>query len=112
MTRAQVTALAAFKAGDPTANRFGVLGKDLPIRLLDISASGCAFEINSRLETGWIGRVHVSFLGEEYSDLVRITRCDRSHGSLHRVGAEFFLMPPPGPRALRGVVAQLSQMEF
>jgi len=112
LTRAQVTALAAYKAGDPTANRFGVLGRDLPIRLLDISASGCSFEINGRLETGWIGRVHVSFLGEEYSDLVRITRCDPSKGSLHKAGAEFFLMPPPGPKALRRVVDQLTQLEF
>jgi hypothetical protein len=112
LTRAQVTALAAFKVGDATAHRFGVLGKDVPVRLSDISATGCSFELNCRLEAGWIGRVHVSFLGEEYSDLVRITRCDRSTGALYRAGAEFFLMPPPGPKALRRVVEQLSQMEF
>lgn len=86
-----------------------VLGREVPVRLIDISSSGCLLESGSRLEKGTTGALRVVFEGLEYSDDVRIMRCRASEGSgsLYYLGAEFLWTTSPTERSLRRVLATL-----
>jgi hypothetical protein len=86
-----------------------VVGRDVPVRLLDSSASGCLLETASRLVLGTTGSLLVTFDGKEYVDDVRVIRCRQCEGSngAYQVGAEFLWTNTPHDRSLRRVVTQL-----
>lgn len=86
-----------------------VLGREVPVRLVDISNSGCLLECGSRLEKGTTGSLRVTFEGLEYSDDVRIMRCrgTEGSGSFYYLGAEFLWTSSPGERSLRRILATL-----
>ena len=86
-----------------------VLGREVPVRLVDISSSGCLLESASRLEKGTTGSLRVVYEGHEYSDDVRIMRCRpvEGSGSLYYLGAEFLWTTSPGDRSLRRILASL-----
>jgi hypothetical protein len=96
---------AILKANDLVA----VLGREVPVRLVDISGSGCLLESSNRIEQGTTGTLRVTFEGLEYSDDVRIMRCRPCEGSstLYHVGAEFLWTTSPGDRSLRRILASL-----
>jgi hypothetical protein len=96
---------AILRASDLVA----VLGREVTIRLLDISASGCLLESSSRLALGATGSLAVTFEGEEYTDNVRIIRCRDFEGSsgAYQIGAEFLWTDAPAERSLRRVVTRL-----
>ena len=96
---------AILKANDLVA----VLGREVPVRLVDISGSGCLLESSSRLEMGTTGSLRVIFEGVEYTDDVRIMRCRPCEGSsaLYHLGAEFLWTSSPGDRSLRRIMASL-----
>jgi hypothetical protein len=96
---------AILRANDLVA----VLGRDIPVRLLDISASGCLLESANRLDAGTTGTVRVVYRGIEYSDDIRVMRCQGCEGSsgAYHVGAEFLWTSRPPDRSLRRVVATL-----
>jgi len=93
------------KANDLVA----VLGREVSVRLLDISASGCLLESASRLVLGSTGSLLVNFEGKEYVDDVRIMRCRQFEGSsgAYQIGAEFLWTNTPHDRSLRRVVTHL-----
>lgn len=85
-----------------------VLARDVSVRLIDISASGCLLESDSRLREGTTGTVRVVVDGVEYVDDVRIMRSTPTEGSrAYRLGAEFLWTTNPGERSLRRVLASL-----
>ena len=86
-----------------------VLGREVPVQLLDISASGCLLETASRIVLGATGSLIVTFDGKEYCDDVRIMRCLQSTGSSggYQVGAEFLWTNAPHERSLRRMVTHL-----
>jgi c-di-GMP-binding flagellar brake protein YcgR len=86
-----------------------VLRRDLPVRLLDISASGCLLQSETRLAEGTTGTLRLLFDAVEYVDDVRIMRCQapNSGDSWFRLGAEFLWTSNPDERSLRRVVAGL-----
>jgi hypothetical protein len=86
-----------------------VLGREIPVRLVDISTSGCMLETGSRLESGTTGLLRVTFEDEQYMDDVRIIRCRQCEGSstLYHVGAEFLWTTSPPERSLRRILARL-----
>ena len=96
---------AILKANDLVA----VLGRDVPVRLLDISASGCLLESASRLDEGTTGTIRVVYGGVEYADDIRVMRCKGFEGSsgAYHVGAEFLWTSRPPDRSLRRIVATL-----
>ena len=98
---------AMFNGGD----LFGVLGRDVPVRLLDISGSGCLLESRGRLEHGTTGGVRLGRKREPYRDDVRVTRCQalEGAGSVYLVGAEFLWTSHPGKRSLRRVIRRLQR---
>ena len=96
---------AILKSNDLVA----VLGREVNVRLVDISNSGCLLESGSRLEKGTTGSLRVMFEGLEYADDVRIMRCRPSEGSgsLYYLGAEFLWTTSPRDRSLRRILASL-----
>ncbi len=86
-----------------------VLGREVSVRLLDISASGCLLESASRIVLGATGSLIVTFDGKEYVDDVRIMRCLQSKAASggYHVGAEFLWTKAPHERSLRRMVTHL-----
>lgn len=86
-----------------------VLGREVPVRLLEISASGCLLECRSRLDVGRHGSLRVVFDDTEFSDDVRIMRCREVSGSsaLYHAGAEFVWTAPPRVGSLRLILPKL-----
>jgi PilZ domain len=86
-----------------------VLGRDVPVRLMDVSHSGCLLQSETRLLEGTTGSLSVSYGGAEYADDVRVMRCQAPVGgdSSFRIGAQFLWISRPGDRSLRRLVASL-----
>jgi hypothetical protein len=86
-----------------------VLGREVSVRLIDISASGCLLESSSRLVIGTSGSLVLSYDGKEYVDDVRVIRCRQHEGSngTYQVGTEFLWTNTPHDRSLRRVLTQL-----
>ncbi len=96
---------AILKANDVVA----VLGREVAVRLLDISVSGCLLESSSCLAVGAMAALFVRFEGKEYADDVRVMRCRQSEGSsgIYRIGAEFLWTTTPDDGSLRRIVTRL-----
>jgi hypothetical protein len=86
-----------------------VLGREIPVRLVEISTSGCLLESVGRIDQGTTGVLRVRFEDDEFMDDVRIMRCRRSEGSsdYYQIGAEFLWTTTPHERSLRRVIARL-----
>lgn len=83
-----------------------VLSRDVTVRLVNLSASGCLLESDSALREGTTGSLRVVFQGLEYVDDVRITRCGANDGAhAFLLGAEFLWTTHPGERSLRRVIS-------
>jgi len=90
----------------------GVLTRDVRVRLVNLSVSGCLVETTTKLEEGAAGALRVRVNGETFADDVRIVRVQQLHGASGSwlVGAEFLWTTQPGVRSLRRVVARLRQV--
>jgi hypothetical protein len=86
-----------------------VLGREVPVRLIDISSAGCLLESTCRLEKDATGLLRVRFDDVEYTDDVRVMRCQEGEGGsgLYQLGAEFLWTTSPHERSLRRVIAKL-----
>jgi hypothetical protein len=86
-----------------------VLGRDVGVRLVDISSSGCLIQSETRLAEGTIGTLRLSVDGVDYTDDVRIVRCQAPTvgDSWFRLGAQFLWTTHPGERSLRRMLAGL-----
>ena len=86
-----------------------VLGRDVPVGLVDISTSGCLLESRSRVLPGATGSLAVTCDGERYEDDVRVIRCRVLEGSsgAYQIGAEFLWTTVPHERSLRRIIPRL-----
>ncbi len=93
---------------DPSqrARLLGALIRQLPVRVLDMSAGGCLLESNVPVGHGTGGEVHVEVDGQLKSDVLRVCRCQLvpGAGSVFRLGAQF--SSPGGPQSMRELVEQ------
>ena len=89
----------------------GVLTREVRVRLVNISGSGCLVEMNARVEPGTTGVLKVEVDGEQYADDIRVARLQRVHGSsaTWHVGAEFLWTTYPGSRSLRRIASRLQR---
>ena len=96
---------AILKARDLTA----VLGRDVPVRVVDISVTGCRLESNRRFDTGTTAALTVTVDAVKYSDDIRVMRCHRLDGAsgLYDVGVEFLWTTVPREESLRRVLPKL-----
>jgi hypothetical protein len=85
------------------ANKLGVLMRQLRVRILNCSASGCLVETNAHLDIGTIGSLRLAIDGEEFTDDLMVVRCQaiEGAGSIFHVGAKFLWTDSPGRTALR-----------
>jgi hypothetical protein len=69
----------------------GVLTKEIPTRLIDISRTGCLLESAYRVEEGTVAALRLDVQGQIYTEDVRATRCVAvaGSGSSYLVGIEF-----------------------
>src|SRR4051812_1159421 len=90
-------------------NLVSVLGREVRIRVLEISGSGCLFESRNRVPVGAAGSLVVTVDACEYSDDIRIVRCQELEGSGagYRIGAEFLWTTKPAEHSLRRIVNRL-----
>lgn len=90
-----------------SSQMLGVLRREVQVRLLNLSGSGCLMESERRVEPGTIGSLRLMLGGDEYSDDVRIVRCQVIEGgSNYHVGVEFVWAAPPHPRSLRRALSR------
>jgi hypothetical protein len=87
------------------ADLVGVLTRDVPVQMRNVSGSGCLLASGSSIEAGTLGRLRLHIAEREYGDDVRVIRCRRVEGagSTHQIGVEFAWTTPPGPASLRRI---------
>ena len=89
--------------------RIGVILRDIPVRVLDASASGCLVESREPLPEGAVGLLEIT--GEEGRTVepLRIRRSTEIAGGAtrFRAGAQFLPLGAPGPRSVRNQLARL-----
>ena len=92
-----------------TSDLVAVLGRQVTVQVVNISASGCLLESGNRLAPGATGSLVVRFEGRDYADDVRIMRCQQCEGAsgTYLIGAEFVWTNPPHDGSLRRIVTQL-----
>ena len=90
-----------------------VLVREVPVRLLDLSLSGCLLESRERLQSAAAGRLLVHIGGRTRFDDVRISRCVQVEGAglVFRVGADFLRLHRLGEQSLRDVVRMIQDGE-
>jgi PilZ domain-containing protein len=86
----------------------GVLTRELRVRILNCSASGCLLETNARLPVGTIGSLSLRIGAHELADDIRVVRCQpiAGAGDVFHVGAQFLWTALPGPDSLRLAVQE------
>jgi hypothetical protein len=96
------------------SDAIGVLARDIQVRLVNISASGCLIETSGRLETGTIGVLRLHAAGGIFTDGVRVTRVQGVAGrsAAWQVGVEFLWTTYPGARSLRRMARRLGREAF
>ena len=85
-----------------------VLGREIPVRLLNFSGSGCLVATSTSVHEGATATVRLDIGGIEYTDHVRVVRCTRVEGaSEYHLGLEFLWTTAPGERSMRRLPASL-----
>jgi hypothetical protein len=101
-----VIASSRYGASATGQNALGVLGKELSVRVLNCSPSGCLIETHTRLDVGTVASLRMTLQGEEFVDDVQVVRCQPIEGAgpVFHVGAQFLWTGTPSPRSLRQVM--------
>lgn len=95
----------------PAPEVSGMLARNVPTRLLDISRTGCLLESRQRVEDGTVGELQLRVERRTFVDDVRVTRCVlvEGSGSVYRLGAEFVQTRRAGEHSIRRAVATILQ---
>jgi len=106
--RTQVVVTDAIDVVSQAGDVVAVVGRHVPIRLIDLSISGCLLESWVRLDVGTHATVRVAHAGREFTDDVRVARTQSSAGSsgLFQVGAEFLWTSAPTERSMRMILSR------
>ena len=88
------------------AGSVGTLTKELPIRLLNCSVSGCLLEVSAHMEVGTVASLRLWWNNQELVEDVQVVRCQplEGAGSRHHVGVEFLRTVPLDERSLRSAI--------
>jgi hypothetical protein len=89
--------------------RIGVIVRDIPVRVLDASASGCLVESREPLPEGAVGLLEIAGDQGPTSEPLRISRSTVIAGGAtrFRAGAQFLPLGAPGPASVRNQLARL-----
>lgn len=84
-----------------------VLTREMFVRLIDISRSGCRLETNRRIDVGTIGRLRVKLGTKEYEDDVEVVRCESVEGGgVYHVGMRLLWTTPQHHGSIRHAVTR------
>lgn len=85
----------------------GVLTREIPTRLVEVSRSGCLLESSHRIEEGTIAALRLEVDGQIYLEDIRATRCVAiaGSGSSYLVGVEFLQTGKPDGASIRRAIA-------
>jgi hypothetical protein len=86
-----------------------VLTRELRVRLLNCSASGCLVETNVRLGVSTVASLSLQFDGQHFTDDVLVTWCKAiaGGGARYHVGLRFIWTAAAAPNTLRMMSHQL-----
>jgi PilZ domain len=86
----------------------GALTRELSVRVINISGSGCLIETQRKLEVGTEGELRLKLGVEDCSDDIEVVRCETVEGarSIYHVGMRFLLTTPRHPGSIRYVVSR------
>ena len=95
-----------FERPDAGDNPLAALTKEIRVRVLNASASGCLVESNGAIPVGTVGLLRVAFGGSEFEDTVQVVRCQSivGAGAICHVGTKFLSTTPPYADTLRHVM--------
>jgi hypothetical protein len=107
-----MTGLAAGAPG-PSLPALGVLMRRVPIRVRDVSTSGCQLESPDVLMEGAVGQLEIAIDGQLQKEPLRVCRSIRTPGGLWpwRSGAHFLALEVPSPASVRNVVARFEILD-
>jgi hypothetical protein len=85
----------------------GALMRRVPVRIVQVSTSGCLWESPSSLDEGTVGFIYLRAAGQQHSEAVRVLRTMRSALARwpYQMAVEFLTIGPLSPDSLRGVAA-------
>src|SRR5438128_7134086 len=88
--RMQLTMVQQNELLDPPL-MLGVLVRTLPVRVVEVSRSGCLLQARSNVEEGMTGELSLDTGGHGCIDHVKVTRCAGTdeEGSTYSIGVEF-----------------------
>jgi len=91
------------------AAELAVLTRELQVRLLNCSATGCLVETNVRLEPSTVASVTLHFDGRHFTDDVLVAWCKAitGGGARYQVGLRFIWTTVAAPNTLRMMARQL-----
>jgi hypothetical protein len=93
----------------PQADAFGMLVWSMPVRVVDVSRSGCRVEIDRHLQTGTNGQLQLPMNGVVHVDDVRVCRCQQREGAgrVYHVGVELLRTRRLSRRSLRLAIRRI-----
>ena len=90
------------------------LTRELAVRVIDVSESGCLVETRRRMEVGTIGTLQLRLGGQDCSDDFEVVRCDAVQGvpNLYHLGVRLLWTKPRKAGSIRHAVAShLAELE-
>lgn len=85
----------------------GAVIRRVPVRITEVSPSGCLWESPSSLDDGTVGWIDIRAAQQHHSEAVRVVRTRRFDGSMwpYHTAVEFLTLGPLSPESFRGVAA-------
>ena len=90
------------------------LTRELSVRVVNVSASGCLFESRRRMEVGTIATLDLTLGTAECRDDVEVVRCDAVKGvpGLYHIGVRLLWTTPRRAGSIRhAIAAQLAALD-
>jgi hypothetical protein len=72
-----------------------VFQQELPVRLVNISRSGCLLQVSRPVRVGTVGRLRIALDEAECADDVRVAHCTALPGAACELGVELLWVPQP-----------------
>jgi hypothetical protein len=93
-----------------TSPMIAAISRRVPVRLVEVSTSGCLCDAPTPLDEGSVGFVEVRTPGQQRTEAVRIVRTQRAGATSwpYRMAIEFLTLAPLSPESLRGVAAVIA----
>jgi hypothetical protein len=98
-----VSAVRSHQLSHDAHEGVATLVRSVPVRLVEVSRSGCRLECSSRIESGTSGQLAVELGGLMRIDDIRVARCQQrmGAGAVYQLGAELLRTKRLGRRTVR-----------